>query len=247
MLTVLIVVSSSAFACVLALPALPLSPNLTNLRRNASSLLNPKPPQEPVCPSTERWGVTIGRPSYEDCDYVLSNLYPKDPLAKPVIRNFYAAMKDVSHTMANVRLPYEQTHGITALAILLLLATDFNNVPFDEATWNDLRGAARTVFRTCIRGKGTGGVVTKNVGKYGNIEIVVYGINSIFAKNQILKNSLDPLARSIATQELLELLDILVIPVPHPVDFGMGSVASDTANATISSAVATNGTSVALT
>lgn len=47
-------------------------------------------------------------------------------------------------------------------SIQLLLATDFNNVPRDEATWNDIRGAARTVFRSCIQGKGLGGLVTKN-------------------------------------------------------------------------------------
>ena len=46
--------------------------------------------------------------------------------------------------------------------IQVLLATDFNNVPRDTATWNDLRGAARTVFRSCIRGKGIGGLVTRN-------------------------------------------------------------------------------------
>lgn len=46
--------------------------------------------------------------------------------------------------------------------IQVLLATDFNNVPHDTATWNDLRGAARTVFRSCIRGKRMGGLVTRN-------------------------------------------------------------------------------------
>ena len=44
----------------------------------------------------------------------------------------------------------------------MLLATDFNNVPHDNATWNELRGATRTIFRACILGKGVGGVVTRN-------------------------------------------------------------------------------------
>ena len=47
-------------------------------------------------------------------------------------------------------------------SIQMLLATNFNNVPTDEATWNDLRGATRVVLRSCIRGKGVGGVMTKN-------------------------------------------------------------------------------------
>lgn len=46
--------------------------------------------------------------------------------------------------------------------IQVLLATDFDNVPHDTATWNDLRGAARTVFRSCIKGKRIGGLVTRN-------------------------------------------------------------------------------------
>ena len=49
-------------------------------------------------------------------------------------------------------------------------------------------------------------------GKLGNIEVIVYGKDSIYAKNQILKNSPDALARSIASQELLELLGVLADP-----------------------------------
>ena len=46
--------------------------------------------------------------------------------------------------------------------IQMLLATDFNVVPYDQATWNDLRGAARTILRQCTRAQGFGGVVTRN-------------------------------------------------------------------------------------
>lgn len=108
----LAVVLSSTLPKVLALPALPLSPNPSPLHSNTSSIListNPVPPQEPTCPETEEWGVTIGHPLYDDCDYILTNLYPKDPLARPVTRNFYTAPSDLSHTMSNVRLPYEQS------------------------------------------------------------------------------------------------------------------------------------------
>ena len=48
------------------------------------------------------------------------------------------------------------------------------------------------------------------LGQVGNIEVLVYGKDSVYAKNQILENSPDELARSIAMQELLELLGIVV-------------------------------------
>ena len=75
-------------------------------------------------------------------------------------------------------------------------------------------------------------------GKRGNIEVVVYGKKSIFAKNQILKNSQDPLARSIAAQELLELMKVVVIPVP------MAAVVNETSNANIASGSTITGVSV---
>ena len=174
-LTVLAIALSSTLTEILALPVLPLSSNLT------SSLQATRPPENPVCPITEEWGSTLGHPSYKDCDYILSNLYPKDPQAKPVLRKFYTAPADVSHTMPNVRLPYEQSYSIDTppypkkgevctdvdfvpetCNVQLLLATDFNDVPHDEATWNDIRGAARIVFRGCLLGKGLGGLITKN-------------------------------------------------------------------------------------
>ena len=99
-----------------ALPASPLSPSLSTIQVNTSafsSSLNTRPPGTPLCPGTDQ-GVTLGHPSYDDCDYILSNLYPKDPLARPVLRNFYSASTDVSHTLNNFRLPYEQSYSITA-------------------------------------------------------------------------------------------------------------------------------------
>ena len=180
---VIAVALSSCLTETFALPALSPSPNLSLAQVNTSSPLvlpYPRPPEKPVCPSTQQWGATLGHPSYRDCNYILSNLYPQDPLAKPVTRNFYTAPADVSQTMSNLKLPYEQSYSITAPSlrlrserhvadtlletcnIQLLLATDFNDIPHDEATWNDLRGAARTIFRGCIQAKGLGGVVTKN-------------------------------------------------------------------------------------
>lgn len=113
-LAVLAVTLSSSLVGILALPALPLSLNLSPMQVNTSSLLvppNPRPPQEPTCPSNAQWGTTLGHPSYDDCDYILSSLYPKDPRTKPVMRNFYSAPSDVSHTMPNFRLPYEESYS----------------------------------------------------------------------------------------------------------------------------------------
>ena len=108
---------SSSFAGVLAVPALPLPPSLSAVHVNNSSLVAlpyPRPPEPPVCPPNDRWGTTMGHPSYDDCEYILDRLYPKDPLAKPVMRNFYTAPADVSHTIPNLKLPYEQSRRMTA-------------------------------------------------------------------------------------------------------------------------------------
>ena len=183
-LTVLAVVLFSSFSEIYALPALPLAPSPSLTQVNTSSPLTlpyPRPPEDPTCPDSPGWDISIGQPSYSDCDYILSNLYPKDPLAKPVMRNFYTAPGDASHTLKNFKLPYEQSYSIVSPAsrfgkpsslilvfvtetcnVQLILATNFNNVPHDEATFNDLRGAARTIFRKCLLGKNLGGMVTKN-------------------------------------------------------------------------------------
>ena len=90
---------------------------------------------------------------------------------------------------------------------------------------------------------GTVGQLTPDLGKNANIEVAVYGKPSIYAKNQILKYSTDPLARSIAAQELLELLNV-VIPDPAPTESAMGTTAEKTVNSTITGASATSGTFV---
>ena len=113
---------SSSFSEVGALPALPLPPSLSLTQANTSSPLArpyPRPPDDPACPSTPAWGVSLGHPSASDCDYVLSNLYPKDPVAKPVMRNFYSAPRDVSQTLNNFRLPYEKSYSIVSPPALI--------------------------------------------------------------------------------------------------------------------------------
>ena len=108
---------SSSFSGVLVLPALPLSPSLSAVLVNSSSLLAPpypRPPQPPTCTPSDRLSFMMGHPSYDDCEYILDRLYPKDPLAKPVLRNYYTAPADVSPSMPNFRLPYERSHRIAA-------------------------------------------------------------------------------------------------------------------------------------
>ena len=112
-LVVYLAVLSYTPTTVFALPALPRSLNLSSVPEKMYSPLalpKPDPPPPPVCPLSSEWGSTLGHPSYDHCDYILSNLYPKDPLAKPVLRNFYVSPADVSHTMSNFRLPYEQSY-----------------------------------------------------------------------------------------------------------------------------------------
>ena len=74
--------------------------------------------------------------------------------------------------------------------------------------------------------------LTPGLGKLGNIEIVIYGKDSIYAKNQILKYSSDPLARSIAAQELMELLHAVEVPASSPTASVMEAMARSTAIAT---------------
>lgn len=79
------------------------------------------------------------------------------------------------------------------------------------------------------------------LGHHRNIEIVVYGKDSIFAKNQILKSSRDPLARLTAAPELLELINAVIVSVPQPEVLKMRMIANGTANATTASALASAG------
>lgn len=132
---VLAAVLSSLLPRTLALPALPLRTNAPPVHLNTSSILvlpNTSPPQVPTCPSTPQWGITLGHPKYDDCDYILTNIYPKDPLASPVMRNFYVAPADVSHTMSNFRLPFDQSHGETFPQLPSTMEATFLSLIFEK-------------------------------------------------------------------------------------------------------------------
>ena len=49
--------------------------------------------------------------------------------------------------------------------IMLLLTSRFNDVPYDESTWNEIRGNVRNIMRRCILRTGLGGTVTHRLGK----------------------------------------------------------------------------------
>ena len=76
-------------------------------------------------------------------------------------------------------------------------------------------------------------LTTTTAGDRENMEVVLYGAGSVYSKSQILRFSQDPEAKSIAEQELLEL--IVVVPNPHdyPTQVGPPFLANSTLNNTI--------------
>lgn len=81
-------------------------------------------------------------------------------------------------------------------------------------------------MRDCAGSKGTGGVIVRNgkfypnyflrvkkivdkaVGDHGNIEVIMYNKDSMFARVQTVRHSTDPVAVSVAERELLEMLHL---------------------------------------
>ena len=53
---------------------------------------------------------SLGKLVYSDCDKAIGQL-PHDPIARPVLRNFYTASTDMSSIMPNQQLPFRQTYG----------------------------------------------------------------------------------------------------------------------------------------
>ncbi|KAL8729338.1 MAG: hypothetical protein Q9166_004835 [cf. Caloplaca sp. 2 TL-2023] len=76
-------------------------------------------------------------------------------------------------------------------------------------------GPARLILNSCVRQQQTGGIDTE-IGRNRKLEVLVYDARSIFGYTRILDHSPDPEARSIAMQELMELLD--VTPRPDRLD-----------------------------
>lgn len=168
----------------LALPATPPSLNLSSVQSSPSFLSFP-PTESQVAACDDHMGVV----NYDDCDAAIA-LFPRDPRGRPVLRNFYTDPPDESSTMPNVRLPLEQTYGRYpqsgwSLMLLteypgsctaqVLLATNFNDVPHDQSSWNNLIGPLRIVLRQCARIKGTGGVIVRNGAYFRHSSFPCYG------------------------------------------------------------------------
>ena len=134
------------------------------------------------------------------------------------------------------------------------MATEFTGIPHDTAAWRDIWGPARTIRPQCLRQGGNGGIVTHNgkdtsplcfhlmgicrlTGSTGvgqKMEIVVYSTRSLYGLNVIIRRSTDPVARSIAMQELLDLIGLTVGPSPVEMSALAASLAN---NQTLTSAL----------
>jgi hypothetical protein len=68
-------------------------------------------------------------------------------------------------------------------------------------------------------------------GVHQNIEVLLYGADSVYAKIQILRSSQDPGAKSIAEQELLELIGVLPNHYEYPKQNRLSSLANSTLSA----------------
>ncbi|KAI4116514.1 MAG: hypothetical protein LQ338_007703 [Usnochroma carphineum] len=166
-------------------------------------------------PSKEEYGKL----DYDACNRAIAKL-PREPRANPTLRNFYVRTEDRSETMPNMEVPVTESDDYCIVE--LLLESSFEDVPHDQAIWQDLWGPARLILNACVRQQQTGGVVTgigpdaddtkTYKGRDERLEVVVYDARSIYGYTRILDGSHDPEARSIAMQELLQLLDITPRP-----------------------------------
>ena len=77
-------------------------------------------------------------------------------------------------------------------------------------------------MRECAHKKKQGGVIVRN-GLQGNLEVVLYNKESLYGRIDILRNSVDDLAKSIAQQEMLELLKLAPNIYDEPEDVELNS------------------------
>ena len=65
-------------------------------------------------------------------------------------------------------------------------------------------------------------------GVHQNIEVLLYGADSVYSKIQVLRFSQDPEAKSIAEQELLELIGVIPNHYEYPKQNRLPSLANST-------------------
>lgn len=80
--------------------------------------------------------------------------------------------------------------------------------------------------------------ITSPLGNHQNLEAVLYGADSVYSKVHILRNSDDPLAVSIAQQELLALLGLAPNVYINPSQAGLTALKGQTFNASVASPLA---------
>lgn len=89
------------------------------------------------------------------------------------------------------------------------MASSFQDVPHEQATWMDIWGPSRLILQQCIAtNKNTGGIIT-NIGANQKLDLAIYSKHSLFALTRRLKASRDAVATSIAENEFLQLLGII--------------------------------------
>ena len=54
--------------------------------------------------------ASLGQLKWSDCEQAIRQL-PHDPVARPVLRNFYTALNDTSPTLPNQQLPLRETYS----------------------------------------------------------------------------------------------------------------------------------------
>ncbi|KAL2052671.1 hypothetical protein ABVK25_006911 [Lepraria finkii] len=121
------------------------------------------PPQPAVCAQSLR------QVNSDECNAAIAML-PRDPPGRPVARNFYTKVSDISRTTPNQLLPLEKTSGNIHSKLLannnthtdenpggcraqMLLTTDFSSIPNDVSSYMNLIGPARMILRDCVRKK----------------------------------------------------------------------------------------------
>ncbi|KAI4179090.1 MAG: hypothetical protein L6R41_008039 [Letrouitia leprolyta] len=122
-----------------------------------SSSIKGRPSLPPKCilrlgPSREQYGKI----DYDSCDRAIAKI-PREPRNHPVLRNFYVKTEDRSMTMPNMEIPVVEIEGNCIVEVLL--SSSFEDVPHDQAIWQDLWGPARLILNYCVSARRTGGII----------------------------------------------------------------------------------------
>lgn len=133
--------------------------------------------------------------------------------------------------------------------VQVIIATEFWTVSeaFDTATWMEIWGPARLIMQQCVGAKSLGGITTRlgiclridiqtyhlpEIGRNQMIDIVLYDEGSVYGLNRVIEHSTDPVARSIALNLFLDLLE-LQKHSPPDAPSALLQLAANSTNATV--------------